>query len=220
MDRKLYNYYFSTSSNLILMKTRFSIISITVLTFFLFSFGLCDKVADSVVVTFDPANKLFPTVAFTFSSAPVTGTQTHTGSYTVYQIDSTIQSLTSNLGTKRYFKDLLSVNVTKLTLTITSGDADFSVIGHAKCVAHFSNINSSYSAPDLNLMDQDFGDKYAGQKTITINIPVSLTKRINALQASDPTQAAVSYSLTVSTVKPVTTAVTIQAALSGSAEVQ
>ncbi len=203
------------------MKTRFSFISLTVLTFFLFSFGLCDKVADSVVITFDSANKLFPTVAFTFSSAPTTGTQTHTGSYTVFQIDSTIQSLTSSLGTKRYFKDLLSVNVTKLTLTITSGDADFSVIGHAKCDAHFSNINSSYSAPDLNLMDQDFGDKYAGQKSITISIPVSdLTKRINALQASDPTQAAVSYSLTVSTVKPITTSVTIQAALSGSAEVQ
>ncbi len=203
------------------MKTRFSFFSLTALAFFLFSFGLCDKAVDSVVVNFDPANKLFPTVAFTFTSAPIPGTQTHTGSYTVFQIDSTIQALTSNLGTKRYFKDILSANVTKLTLTITDGDADFSVIGHAKCDAHFSNINSSYPAPDLNLLDQDFGAKYAGQKSITIDVPVSdLTRRVLALQASDPAQATVTYSLTVSTVKPVLSSVTIKAALSGSAEVK
>lgn len=203
------------------MKSRFSFLSLTALAFFLFSFGLCDKAVDSVVVNFDPANKLFPTVAFTFSSAPASGSQTHTGSYTVFQIDSTIQALTSNFGTKRYFKDILTTNVTKLTLTITDGNADFSVIGHAKCDAHFSNITAGYSASDLNLLDQEFGDKYAGQKTITIDVPASdLTKRVQALQASDPALATVTYSLTVSTLKPVSTSVTIKASLSGSAEVK
>lgn len=198
------------------MKMRFSFLSITALAFFLFSFGLCDKAVDSVIVTFDKSNLLFPSLSFTFGNAPVPGTQTRTGSYTVAQIDSTIQALTTKSGTKRSFKDILSCNLTTLDLTITGGDADFSSIGQATCIAHITG------GKDITLLNDNIGAKYGKVKTISIPIPAgAITDRITTLQASsDPTTAKVSYELTVTTTAPVLTPVTVKATLGGSVEIK
>lgn len=198
------------------MKIRFSFFTLTTVAFFLFSFGLCDKAVDSVVVTFDKSNALFPSLSFTFGNATVAGTQTRTGSYTVTQIDSTIQALTVKAGTKRFFADILTCNLTTLDLTITDGDADFGSIGQAKCVAHFTG------AKDLILLDDNIGAKYGKVKTISIPIPAGqITDRIKTLQAAAyPSTTTVTYELTVTTTAPVLTSVTVKAALSGSVEVK
>ena len=197
------------------MKSRFSIIGVTLTAFFLFSFGLCDKAVDSVVVTFDKNNLLFPSVTFTLGSAPAPGTQTRMGSYTITQIDSTIQALTNKSGVKRSFSDILTCNLTTLDLTITDGSADFGVVGQAKCVAHFTN------AKDLVLLDDNINAKYGKVKTISIPIPSGqITDRIKTLQGSSDSKAGITYELTVTTLSPVNTPVTVKAALSGSVEVK
>ena len=197
------------------MKTRFSFISLTFIAFFLFSFGLCDKAVDSVVVTFDKNNLLFPAVSFTLGSAPTAGTQTRTGTYLVSQIDSTIQALTNKSGVKYSFSSIITCNLTTLDLTITDGSVDFGVVGQAKCVAHFTN------AKDLVLLDDNISAKYGKVKSISIPIPSGqITDRIATLQGSTDPKAGITYELTVTTLAPVTTPVTVKAALSGSVEVK